>query len=585
MTYELDARKYKKASVCRSGAARAALCLAAAVLLGVSAPASGEEFKMLPRPQYKLYTMCSGKMTLSEEDISRIARNFEFSHGKFSREQNDAIRKINPNFKCLTYINSTYTRSVDDVRLAESKYRNGLCMLLAARLAEPIDAGQTRFRVAPPREEKLAEGKPAAIPIRASTIEGDFSSADAAKPSTKYYVFWIRIGDELMRVNKFDPAGGEIEVSRGFSASKPAGHKAGDNVFSPVYLGYKRTAGGPAKESMNDDADDDPGLVDGPPGGSGKEKYPGEHPGGPGSHLRYVLDPSSNDGNLWRAQQALAAMLEDGVDGVWMDTFNCGTFNLGDCLGRKAHPWNFTRNQAYDFDDFRLGQEKKVAFIQEFVKAQLGKYPFLVANNLHNYEPGRGGMKLLLVPTQVKPRPLDGFCMEGGLAIRSLDGWKERIQLLMDAAQNGLAAMPIIGGAGAKSVLSEPDTPARDKAERFAYAGYLLAVEKDGKAMMGTYAFYQADGKRFVKVHPMYYYPIGRPAETVKPDQLDSYLLKGLPVYRRAFTNGLVLVNPSQEACTVDLGRSYVDPDARKAVTTVAMPAGTGKILLARLDD
>jgi hypothetical protein len=514
----------------RGAMGRVTSCVAVAILLVIAGQAGGEEFKMLSRPQYKLYTMCSGKMTLSEEDIRRIATNFEFSHGKFGRAQNEAIRKINPNFKCLTYINSTYTRSVEDVRLAESKYRNGLCMLLAARLVEPIDAAATRFRVATASEEKPAGGQPAAIPICASTVEGDFSSADPAKPSTKFYVFWIRIGDELMRVEKFDAASGAIEVTRGFSASKPAGHKAGDNVFSPVYLGYRRSTDRPGKDSLNDDADDDPGLVDGPPGGSGKEKYPGEHPGGPGSHLRYVLDPSRNEGNLWRAQQALEAMQEDGVDGVWMDTFNCGTFNLGDCLGRKARPWNFTRNQVYDFDDFRLGQEKKVAFIQEYVKAQLGKYPFLVANNLHNYEPGHGGMKLLLMPTEIKPRPLEGFCMEGGLAVRSLDGWKERIQLLMDAAQNGLAAMPILGGAGAKSVLSEPDTPARDKAERFAYASYLLAVEKDGKTMMGTYACYQADGKRFVKIHPMYYYPIGYPAETVKPDQFDKYLLKGLPV-------------------------------------------------------
>jgi hypothetical protein len=388
-----------------------------------------------------------------------------------------------------------------------------------------------------------------------------------------------------MRVNKFDPATGDIEVGRGFSASRPAAHPADDNVFSPVYLGYRRSKDKPAKDSLNDDADDDPGMVDAAPGGTGNEKYPGEHPGGPGSHLRYVLDPSSPAGNLWRARQAEEAMRQDGVDGVWMDTFNCGTFNLSDCLGRKARPWNFTKNQVYDFDDFRLGQEKKVAFIQQYIHAKLGQWPFLVANNLHNYEPGHGGMKLLLMPTEVKPRPLDGFCMEGGLAIRDIDGWKERIQLLMDAAQNGLAAMPIIGGAGARSVLSEPDTPARDKADRFAYASYLLAVEKGGKTMMGVYACYQAGGKRFVKLHPMYYYPIGDPLETAKPADLDTYLVKDTPAYRRAFTNGLALVNPSDKACTVPLGGPYLDPDTRQTVTSVALPPGTGKILLKRLDN
>jgi hypothetical protein len=35
----------------------------------------------------------------------------------------------------------------------------------------------------------------------------------------------------------------------------------------------------------------------------------------------------------------------------------------------------------------------------------------------------------------------------------------------------------------------------------------------------------------------------------------------------------------------VELGGTYIDPDARKPVTSVAMPGGTGKILLKRLDN
>ncbi len=56
--------------------------------------------------------------------------------------------------------------------------------------------------------------------------------------------------------------------------------------------------------------------------------------------------------------------------------------------------------------------------------------------------------------------------------------------------------------------------------------------------------------------------------------------MKDLPVYHRTFTHGLVLVNPSEKDCPVNLGKPYLDPDTRQSVTTVAMPAGTGKILL-----
>jgi hypothetical protein len=294
-----------------------------------------------------------------------------------------------------------------------------------------------------------------------------------------------------------------------------------------------------------------------------------------------VLDPASAASNQWKAQEALDAMREHGTDGVWLDTFNCGTFNLCDCLGRKARPWNFAKGEVYAYDDFRENQEKKVATIQRLVFEKLGRYPFLVANNLHEYEPGQGGMKLLLMPTAIKPRPLDGFCMEGGLSPGNAESWVARMQMLADGAQHGLAIMPILAGAGAKSVQSEADTPERDRRERFGYASYLLAVEAGGKAMMGTYACYQQDGKRFVKVNPIYYLPIGKPTQTFEPKDFAKYQAPATSVYRREFSNGVVLVNPTANVqAAVDLGGEYLDPDTKQRVQRVVLPAQAGKILL-----
>jgi hypothetical protein len=530
---------------------------------GTSAFANGADFTPLSKPQYKLYSVCSNKIDASKEDLRLIAENFEFYHGKFQPEQADAIREINPAFKCLTYINSTYTQSEADVRLVESQYRDCLSMLVAARLSQSIEAGSTKFRVEPAGDGQKSGGKEVPIPIRASTIAGDYSSIENGKPSTKFYVFWIRIGDELMRVNQFIPATGDIEVARSFAGTASAAHPAKANVFSPVYLGFDRSP--KSKESANT---------------SSRGNYPNGHD----DKLRYVLDPAYRKGYLFQGETVLKAMQENRVDGVWMDTLNTGTFNLSDCLGRAAagKVWDFAKNQPYAPDDFRLGQEKKVAYIGQFINERLGKFPFLVANNLTDaYAPGRGGLKLLLMATEVKPRPLDAYCMEGGLELQSPEKWKKRIVMLMDAAQSGLAAAPIWANAGSPSYAeSEPDTPGRDKAERFGYASYLLGVEKEGKTLMGTYAFYQANGKRFVKIHPMYYYPIGYPAVTVKPNEFGKYLMKDVPVYHRSFTNGLVLVNSSDQDCPVKLEETYFDPDTRQLVTTVTMSAGTGKILL-----
>ncbi|MCX6309424.1 MAG: hypothetical protein NTY32_11545, partial [Bacteroidia bacterium] len=263
--------------------------------------AIGDDFKPLDKPQYKLYTICAGKIpNTSEEDLRLIATNFEFYHGKFTTLQADAIRKINPAFKCLTYINSTYTRTEEDVRIVESNYREGLCMMLAANLQQSIDAKCTTFNVEAVMNEKTKTKNLTAIAIRASTMQGDFSSYENEKPSTQFYVFWIRIGDELMRVNKFDTITGVVEVTRGFSGSKPTLHHSGDKVFSPLYLGFKRI-----KLNREDELT------------MGGEKYPGSHPGGPGKFLRYVLDPGKET-YQFQADIVLKVMQEDRVDGVWL---------------------------------------------------------------------------------------------------------------------------------------------------------------------------------------------------------------------------------------------------------------------------
>ena len=83
---------------------------------------------------------------VTENDLRLIAENFEFYHGHFTPEQADAIHKIDPEFKCTSYINSTYTQD-NEFSIVESQYRDSLCMMLAAKLTASIDATQTQFSV------------------------------------------------------------------------------------------------------------------------------------------------------------------------------------------------------------------------------------------------------------------------------------------------------------------------------------------------------------------------------------------------------------------------------------------------------
>ena len=49
-------------------------------------------------------------------------------------------------------------------------------------------------------------------------------------------------------------------------------------------------------------------------------------------------------------------------------------------------------------------------------------------------------------------------------------------------------------------------------------------------------------------------------------------------MYRRAFSSGLVLVNPTSSTHWVDLGSTYIDLEGN-TVTSVSLEPHTGKIL------
>ena len=92
--------------------------------------------------------------------------------------------------------------------------------------------------------------------------------------------------------------------------------------------------------------------------------------------------------------------------------------------------------------------------------------------------------------------------------------------------------------------------------------------------------FYRRDGKREVAIAPMYSWPIGAPAETVKPEELNRYKVGGTEIYRRRFSGGLVLVNPSPQPQRLHLDSPMLDPDSGEHVESIALPPQSGKILL-----
>ena len=435
-----------------------------------------------------------------------------------------------------------------------------------AILGEDIGKSETELKLVKAYEDRPVELKP-------STTDGDYTT------DPKHYVTWIRIGNELMKIVDFIPTsdgGGIVRVKRNFDGKCLEEHHKGDPVLCPMYLqGY----------------------------------YPGS-----GNKVVYFFDPASIV--KWKiALDVLIEFAKEGGDGIWMDLLGCSPFKPCDIMGKPlrpferngtfmCHAWNFEKGREYTFDEFREKTEIGLRFIQEEFYKRFGKYPIIFGNQIHlrTFEVGQGGQKCYLVSTKIKPGPIDGMCIENfagryvaeewqawleyGKVIPpnkwDYEKWSEKVQTLMRCVQENLTVLPKIINADCKSQIYEClDREIRHEFELWAYASYLLAVEKNGRcpAILGINPIYtDRSGRKYIDLDQVYFWRIGEPVET--KNNLEEYRVRGHFTYMRRFTNGIVLVNPFDKEDVIELNDSYYDPDLGIYVSSVKMKPKSGKILL-----
>ena len=518
------------------------------------------------RPEYPLYSpYFGGRHNFSQEDLARIARSFDFVYGQSpSKAEMEQARKFHAGTQFIRYVGA-WTVTAQN---AEKSLRLEILYHQVAALGASIDARATAFPL-----DAIAQYTP--LQLKPSTTAGQFSK------SVQEAVTWLRIGDEMMRIESFDEGSRQVRVTRAFDGGTAQAHTKGERVFSPDY-----------------------GM---PPGGMHDPQI--------SKSLSYHYDAGAKA--RWNLiLETLLRFVEEGGDGIWIDILADRSLNERDVMGRdwNAPAWNFAAGRAYTRDELREKNEAGVRFIQEEFRRKFGRYPVIYGNNMSaaRYEEGTGGQKFYLLPTTVKPRPVDGMCIEdfmGGYDQTEWDlwtkdktvsvprkacypcdarykNWAENMKELMKTSQGNMAAIPLMINAGMKTAIFERlDRTRRHEWERWAYASYLLAVEKkNGKCYtkLGVPMFYYEGERRFVDLDPMYYWKIGAPAETVNPADLERYRIAGSSVFRRKFENGLVLVNPGAKRETVKLEKRYVDPDTGASIDSVAMEPASGKILLGK---
>ena len=114
--------------------------------------------------------------------------------------------------------------------------------------------------------------------------------------------------------------------------------------------------------------------------------------------------------------------------------------------------------------------------------------------------------------------------------------------------------------------------------ERFAWCSHLLTVTRDRSTFFGKPAVLRKkEGKfQFVPLSPMYFLPIGDPAETLP---LEKYEVRDSGCYARRFENAVVFVNPGKTAATIPLEGKLADVAEKLGFASITLRGGDGRIV------
>lgn len=506
-------------------------------------------------PDYLLFAV-SIERSYTPAELDKIAVWFGATHGALPADQVTYLKKKRPDFKVLAHINSTYTTG-PDAPYVEANLRKAIAMYHTANLAEALDMKASTFQLAPVGKKRIV--------LKASTIAGNISASDEG---TKQYVTWIQIDDEYMRIEDWDPTNSLITVMRGFAGTVPSKHSASAVVLSPVYIGVKGTA-----------------------------VWSGYYPGGSARYLRYAL---RND-HKTMYDFKVATMIEDikagRSHGPWLDIMGMGFFNQSSMEGKFVRPWNFKTGRTYTREEYRDDIQRKAQYFREKIEQEVGHRVTMVANNFSGkYFPEDGYGKLNLVPTVIKPDPLDGLVLEGFAGafltnhFRTGKSMIRNIQIVMDMEKNRLGGYLSYDNCASRRAKTPEETRQKEWHECYAYACYLLGAETEGTVQFGIAAYRRLslnNPKPHLWLHPQYFYRIGKPAETVAYQDFDQYQLTGHVTYCREFENGFVFVNlSSNDRDQLEFGRvtklpyALVDPDSGEVIRELEIGPHTGKILL-----
>ena len=260
------------------------------------------------------------------------------------RSVGERLRALNPDIILTNYRNGAYTNqfALDEAMEAERDCPLAIAVWKTeAALATSVGADATVLQFRPPATVPTA--KPDIYPFKPSTTNDEHTRAKNS------YVSWLRLSDEILRVERVTRKGDVIElaVRRGLWGTRAAAHAADSVAFAPVYCGSVRPDG---KEYYLS------GLIDG---------------NSPQPAVRYVLQQQHPD--YWKLLGGkMQTILEEGVY-PWFDCSTSSWINHSNAYGvRLPAAYDLEHERPLDRDTLREYQQRKFdALFKRFPKAQI----------------------------------------------------------------------------------------------------------------------------------------------------------------------------------------------------------------------
>lgn len=518
-------------------------------------------------PYVRLFTLIPGgalEEEVTEENLRFIARNYGWinSHGgtwlkgsshspeiffgpsgvrdAAGRTVGERLRELNPGIILTNYRNGAYTSQDALAEAAEVERDFPLAIAVhdtGAQLVDSIDAHQTALRLTAPTSRP--EGQPPGYPFKASTTK------DAHTQTKTGYVTWLRLGDEVLRIDQVDTEGSEIvlTVRRGIWNTQATAHRADTRVFQPVYCGAIRPNGEEYYLS---------GLLDG---------------NSPQPAVRYIMQQQHPA--FWEfLARRTASLLAEGVH-PWFDCSTSSWINHANAYGVRVEAFDHESGESLTRERLREYQQRKFDFIQErFPDAEI------YVNWIFPQHWFRNGHERYQLTGENGHRPVAGAALEMYANFRYMP-WDELIRVQIDQRNLGLR---IVSWAKESGVGNDDSRMASDYLH-FAYGTYLLVHEPGAENYFGASWRNPHRTGRFIPPE-FVYWDFGAPQqrfatleEAAHPDHPG--------VYRRLFEHGEVLVNPDGEATReIALSAPAFDIREHQWVERVTLRPRTASLLL-----